>query len=244
MSALEDKEQSASRSVTQDNALIIASYAMSLNEKRLLMTAIAQLDPTSHAWKERCVDVTVLATDWAKTFGISRGVAYERLRKSAADLYSRSLRIRGDNTNGTEIRWISGQEYSAKEGRVTITFAGKILHYLTGMIDEFTSYDLLGVAGLKSTHSVRLYELASQFKGTGWRYIELDELREMFCLDGAYRDWRDLKKRVIDRACKELTAKSDLDVQYEPVKRGRTVHAIKLKIAQKEQRDLFNDTDW
>ncbi|MCV6588044.1 MAG: replication initiation protein [Marinobacterium sp.] len=229
----EQDEEAASRGVTQDNALITASYAMNLNEKRLLIVAISQLDPTSRAWKDRCVDVTVYASEWADAFNISRNVAYDRLRKAASDLYHRSVRIRGDQSDGAEIRWISGQEYSKREGRVTITFSGKILHYLTDLIGEFTSYELLGVAGLKSTHSMRLYELASQFKGTGWRHIELDDLRDMFCLEDTYRDWRDLRKRVIERACREITSESDLKVEYEPLKRGRAVYAVKLRIEPK-----------
>lgn len=226
------------QSVTQDNALISASYTMSLHEKRLLVSAIAQLDPTSKAWKEGRAEATVLASAWAEMFGLDQKSAYKRLRKASADLFERKVRIRGDHRNGKNIRWISAEEYSENEGRVTITFSGPVLHYLTGMIDEFTSYDLLGVSGLKSGHSIRLYELASQFKGTGWRYIELDDIREMFCLGDAYPRWQDLKKYVVDRACKEITAKSDLDVNYEIVKRGRSVHAIRLKIEEKDQLNL------
>jgi len=241
MPVYEDKEETASskRIVAQDNALIEASYAMSLNEKRLLMAAISQLDPTSKAWKAGKAEVTVLASEWAETFGVDPNAAYKRLRGASADLYNRSVRIKGDHRNGRNIRWLQAEEYSADEGRVTVVFSGEILYYLTSLFDEFTKYDLLGVAGLRSTHSVRLYELASQFKGTGWRYIELDALRDMFCLGDAYQDWRDLKKRVIDRACKEVTAKSDLEVSYEIVKRGRSVHAIRLKIEPKDQLDLF-----
>ena len=226
-------------SVTQDNALINASYSMSLNEKRLLVSAMAQLDPTSKAWKEGRAEVTVLSSEWAELFGVDKNAAYKRLKGASDALYNRSVRVRGDHRNGKNIRWLQAEEYSAEEGRVTIVFSGAILRYLTSLFDEFTKYDLLGVSGLKSTYSVRLYELSSQFKGTGWRYIELDDLREMFCLGDAYSDWRDLKKRVVDRACKEITAKSDLNVHYEIVKRGRSVHAIRLKIEEKDQLNLF-----
>ena len=226
-------------SVTQDNALITASYAMSLNEKRLLMSAMAQLDPTSKAWKDGRAEVTVLSSEWADLFGVDKKSAYRRLKEASDTLYNRSVRVKGDHRNGKDIRWLQAKEYSIDEGRMTIVFSGAILRYLTSLFDEFTNYDLLGVSGLKSTYSVRLYELSSQFKGTGWRYIELDDLREMFCLGDAYKDWRDLKKRVIDRACKEITAKSDLNVHYEIVKRGRNIHAIRLKIEEKDQLNLF-----
>lgn len=232
------KNSRAIRSVTQDNALINASYTMSLHEKRLLVSAISQLDPTGKAWLQGRAEATVLASEWAELFGLDRKSAYKRLRKASSDLYARSVRIRGDHRNGRNIRWLQAEEYSEDEGRVTIVFSGEVLHYLTSLFDQFTKYDLLGVAGLKSTHSVRMYELASQFKGTGWRQISLDDLREMFCLSDAYPRWQDLKKNVIDRACQEITQKSDLNVEYTLVKQGRNVVGIRLRIEEKDQLSL------
>ena len=232
-------DEKGARTVTQDNALITASYSMGINEKRLLMMAISQLDPTSKAWKEGRASATITASDWVSTFNYSQKSAYRELRKASSKLFESKAQLRGDNRNGKRIRWIQAEEYSEDEGRVTIVFSGEVLKYLTSLFDQFTKYDLLGVSGLKSTYSVRLYELSSQFKGTGWRYIELDDLREMFRLKDVYPRWQDLKKFVVDRACKEITAKSDLNVHYEIVKRGRSVRAIRLKIEEKDQLNLF-----
>lgn len=225
--------------VTQDNALITASYSMTLDEKRLLVTAISRLDPTSKAWKAGRAEVSVTASEWSELYGAKLRSSYEQLNQASKRLYQRSVRIWGDSKKGKDVRWLSAREYNEGEGTVVLTFSGPVLFYLTGMVDEFTKYDLLGVCGLKSTHSVRFYELASQFKGTGWRYVALDDLRKMLCLEGAYQDWRDLKKRVIDRSCNELTAKSDLNVTYETVKKGRTIVAIKLLIEPKDQLEMF-----
>lgn len=227
------------RTVTQDNVLITASYTMTLDEMRLLKASISKLDPTSKAWLAGRAEVEITAGEWVILYGADPANSYRQLNEASKRLYERSVRVYGDSKKGKDIRWLSAREYDSGAGRVVLTFSGPILYYLTGMVDEFTKYDLLGVCGLKSTHSVRLYELAGQFRGTGWRHIELDDLREMFCLGNAYQDWRDLKKRVVDRACKEVTEKSDLDVSYEIVKRGRSVHAIRLKIEEKDQLNLF-----
>lgn len=225
--------------VTQDNALISASYAMSLNEKRLLVACVSRLDPESKAWLQGRAEVEMLASEWADLYSISPKNAYKDLNTASKRLFDRYVRVTGDSKKGKDVRWLSAREYDEGEGRVVVTFSGPILYYLTGMKDEFTSYDLLGVCGLKSMHSVRFYELASQFKGTGWRLIELDDLRTMLKLGDAYKTWDGLKRRVIDRACKEVTQKSDLRLTYEIIKRGRNVHAIKLKIEKKDQLNLF-----
>jgi plasmid replication initiation protein len=213
--------------VTQDNALISASYAMSLNEKRLLVLALSKIDPMGKAWLDGG-KAKVTAKEWSDVFGIDSKVAYQRLRLASKELYNRSVRIWGDNHTGEEIRWLSAQKYSKKNGYVEMSFGREMVYYLSGMVDQFTSYQLLKVSGLKSTHSIRMYELAKQFAGTGWRHIELDDMRDMFKLGPSYKRWIDLKKFVIDRACTEVTAKSDLKLSYQPIKKGRSVHAIKL----------------
>ena len=219
--------------VTQDNNLISSSYAMSLNEKRLLVLALSKVDPMGKAWLEGG-KAKVTVREWSEVFGIDTKVAYERLRLASKELYNRSVRISGDSENGEEIRWLSAQKYRKNNGFVEISFGREMVYYLSGMVDQFTSYQLLRVSGLKSIHSIRMYELAKQFVETGWRYIRIDDLRDMFRLNNSYSNWRDLKKRVIDRACIEVTAKSDLRVSYETIKNGRSVHAIKIKIAKQK----------
>ena len=218
--------------VTQDNVLISSSYAMSLNEKRLLVLALSKIDPMGKAWLDGGT-VKVTAKEWAEVFKLDAKSSYKRLKQAADDLYNRSVRIWGDNHNGKQIRWLSAEEYQANDGYVEISFGREMVYYLSGMVDQFTSYQLLKVSGLKSIHSIRMYELAKQFSGTGWRYIELGDLRDMLNLKDSYSNWRDLKKRVIDRACTEVTAKSDLKLSYQPIKKGRSVHAIKLIVKQR-----------
>lgn len=230
-----------SNTVTQTNALVSAHYALSLRAKRLLVAALSQIDPTSKVWRKGEIDITVTAAQWTDLFGGDPRSAYKDLRAGAADLYGRSVRLYGDHfEEGKNTRWISDEEYSKSEGRVTICFSGKILYHLSGMIDQFTSYDLLGVTGLRSAHSVRLYELAQQFKLTGWRLIDLAELRSALGLVDAYPKFSDFRRRVLDHCCQEITQKADIELSWEPVKRGRTIYAIKLHVAAKNQRDLFD----
>jgi len=218
-------------SVTQDNALVSASYTLSLNEKRLILLAVSKIDPTSKMWLTGG-EVTIHAKEWTDTYGGEVKNAYTLLRESLNSLYERSVVIWEKDNDGEEIRWLSRKKYVSREGQITLSFGRECLHYLSGMCDYFTSYKLLAVAGLKSIYSIRFYELARQFVSTGWRYIELDDLRKMLQLENQYPVWQDLKKRVIDTACKEISAKSDLELTYDIVKKGRTVVAIKLKVKQ------------
>lgn len=229
------------KTVTQDNALVSASYSLTLNEKRLLVACIAQLNPESKAWLAGRAEVTLTAGEWGELYGIAQKRAYGELRSAADALYNRSVRIYGDRKKGKEIRWLSAQEYNENEGRVTVTFSGPVLFYLTGMMEQFTTYDLLGVAGLKSVYSIRIYELACQFKSTGWRVVKVADLRQMCGIGDAYPLFSDFRKRVIDRACKEISEKSDMILSWSPVKKGRTIESIRFKIEPKIQGELFEE---
>lgn len=235
---MSEKEQR--RLVVQDNRLVAASYQVTLDEKRLLLSAISELDPTSKDWMKGSVSITINALEWAETYQIHPGNAYKQLRGAMDTLADRWVRVYGDSRKGKDMRWIHAKEWDEGKGRCTITFADDILKELTSLFDHFTQYELLSVSGLKSIYSVRFYELCVQFKSTGWRYLEIDELRHMFKLEKRYSQFKELRRNVIDKAIDELNQKSDLDVSWEPVKRGRTIHAIKLKVKLKQQFDLFN----
>jgi len=211
--------------VTQDNELISASYSLSLNEKRLIILAFSKINPMLDFWKGDGL-VSITASEFSEVFNVDMKNAYNFIKSAQDSLSERWVRLEGDYKNGKEIRWLDGKEYSSNEGMITMGFSSRMLKSISGMSEFFTSYKLLAVSRLKSTYSIRIYELTQQFKSTGWRLIQLDELRNL--LRVGYPDWRDLKKRVIDPACKELNEKSDIHISYEIIKKGRTIVAVKL----------------
>lgn len=229
--------------VVQDNALITASYRITLDEKRLLVACIGKLDPTQHLWKLGRATVDLSATEWAKLYDISSSNAYDQLNQASIKLYDRSVRITGDSKKGKDIRWLQARSYDVGEGRVQLVFSGEILFYLTGMIDQFTKYDILGVAGLKSVHSVRIYELSRQFISTGWRVIQIEDLKRMLQIEESYSKWSELKRWVIDKSINEINEKSDILLKYETIKTGKKITAIKLLIENRKQLD-FGGLEW
>ena len=85
--------------------------------------------------------------------------------------------------------------------------------------------------GLRSIHSMRLYELTKQYEAIGERKILLAELRECCGVtDNQYKKFNDFKKDVLERSKKEINAKTDLLIEYEEIKTSRKVTAIKLTV--------------
>jgi plasmid replication initiation protein len=79
------------------------------------------------------------------------------------------------------MNWFEEAKYYNKQGRIVDYFYRGVQVRLAGMLEQFTTIDLLAISQLNSTHAVRLYELLSQFKSTGYRVMTIDDFR--FAMD-------------------------------------------------------------
>jgi plasmid replication initiation protein len=210
------------KKVTKANHLIQASYRITLQEKKLVLAALSCCD--SRGEPQKIVKIT--ASDFAEVTGMDLRHAHTELYKAADRLYDRSIKVT-DPEQTEEFRWIQSKIKKHKgEGMITLTWSDPILKYIGQLKQQFTSYKLGSVGRLQSIYSIRLYELLMQFSKTGTRMINISDIRELFDLGDKYPQFRDLRKRVIDPAVKELNQRSDLDIQYETLTSGRKVVSV------------------
>jgi plasmid replication initiation protein len=223
--------------ITKSNTLIESSYKLSLIEQRLVLACIGQVDSRKEVPKE----VTLTATAYADMFDINHKDAYKELQGAVSKLWERTIILKDDNEEEW-FRWIQKRvKYHKGEGRVKLLFSDDVIPYLGQLKEQFTSYKLHHVSGLKSTHSIRLYELLMQFKNTGKRIVSIDEFRVFFGLRDKYTSkdkyplFKDLNKSVITPAIKELNKKTDLVVSLEKKKTGRTVTSLIFSFTHKKK---------
>ena len=81
-----------------------------------------------------------------------------------------------------------------------------------------------------------------QFNATKERKINLIDFKSLFNLKDKYLLFRDLNKRVIKPAVKEINQSSNLTVHYNPIKQGRTVIALQFDFEEKKQMSF--QFDW
>lgn len=214
-----------SLTVTKSNILIEASYKLTLEEQRLILACIAQLDGR----KSVPDDMTITAIDYADIFGLPQKTAYQQLATAAKRLYLRDVRI--DNLAAkqrTHLRWIQDITYHPGEGKVALSFSNKVKPYLGELKNRFTSYKLQQVAKIKSTYAIRIYELLQQYQSTGTRIIHVEDLRDYLDLQGKYPSFKQFKQSVLNRSIDELNNKTDLIISVETLKKGRKIYALKF----------------
>ncbi|MEX4315828.1 replication initiation protein, partial [Haemophilus influenzae] len=64
----------------------------------------------------------------------------------------------------------------------------------------------------------------------GQRYITIEDLKKWLQLEDKYNLWAELQRWVIKPSLNEINEKSDLFVEYEPMKKGRKVTGIEFSI--------------
>lgn len=53
----------------------------------------------------------------------------------------------------------------------------EVMPYLTQLKGQFTKYQLKNIAYFNSVHSIRIYELITQYRSVGNREISVEELK-------------------------------------------------------------------
>lgn len=217
--------------VAKHNSLVEASYKLSLNEQRLILSCIAQLDSRKPLPKDNLFTIT--AKEFSKMFEIEEKHAYEALDEAASSLYERDIRTY-DGKYRERFRWVCGVRYHENEGKVTLGFSTWIVPYLTMLHERFTTYNLKQIACLKSVYSIRLFEFLSQFKSTGKFVISLEKFKSLLEIQDQYKRFYNFKKRVIEPAIKELKEKSGLTIFWKPIKQGKAVKQLEFSFSEKE----------
>ena len=211
--------------VTKSNSLVEAGYKLSLNEQRLVLMMISQLDGRKPISQNG--EFTITANEFAEAFGISVKQSYEILNEATSRLYERDIKtfdkkakIRG------RFRWVDGVKYWDGEGKVTLSISRHIAPYLSLLHQQFTTYDLNQVTKLTSSYSIRFYELLIQFLKTGERFISLDKIRALFELTTEYPRFYDFKRRILKPAIDEINDHTDLVVDWDVKKKGRVITGL------------------
>jgi plasmid replication initiation protein len=211
--------------VVKANSLIEASYRLTLDEMRLLALTIGTMNPKS---EQQIFEFSV--SEFVNQFpDVNADRAYTQIKSAIERISERWVKTE-DEKHVTKFRWVSSQTYFKKEGRFKIALTNEIMPYLTQLKGQFTQYQLNHISGFTSVHTMRFYELLTQYKRVGQRYITIEDLKKWLQLEDKYSLWAELQRWVIKPSLNEINEKSDLFVEYEPIKKGRKVTGVEFSI--------------
>jgi len=223
--------------VYKSNKIIEAGYRLSLNEQRMVLACIGQVNSAEKLLVTDKFELS--ASDFARFFSISEDRAYSELKSIAKTLYQRSVTINNPESNHPklkkiETRWISSIGYIPDEGKIILRFSQDILPYLCELKGQFTRYKLEHIGKMTSLYAIRLYELLMQWQSIGIREIEIEWLKKQFQIEVEYPRMYDLKKYVIEPAVRDINNHSNYSVEWTQRKTGRRVTHLIFTFAEKQ----------
>ena len=218
------KNEPSNSLVIQSNKLINARYEMTAFQKKVVLYLISQIQPDDEDFKTYTLNVK----DFVSLTESKSKMLYNKLRKETKSLISKVYEI-DEPDRLLQISMLSSAQYIKGKGMIRVSFDPNLKPYLLQLKKHFTIVPLKYVLGFKSIHSIRIYEMLQQFKGTGFLIIKLNELKFKLGLENRYRDYNTFKQRVILQAQKELS-KTDMAFVFEEIKKGRKVETLKLKL--------------
>ncbi len=246
--------------VTQSNVLTESRYDFNRLEKNALYCIIREVrrvyveQPTEQT-DYKNLDVYI-EESMMKEIGGERHK--EEAKAALINLRKRDITMEGEDDSWFNCGFINWAQYIPSAKAYKVEVSSMILPHLVNLAQKYTVYSLTVAISLKSKWAQRFYELCCQYKnnlknGVPTFFKTIKQLRYMFMLEDSYPLLADFKRRVIDKAKKELkdsydNNQCDLWFDYDQTGRGENakftfvIHTREATKAQemefKEKHDL------
>ena len=204
--------------------------SMSVDEKRILIMA----SPVARNINATEQDsILISAQQFAEECGIKVNSAYKQIEIASKKLVDRSFSYTNEKGKKVYSNWVIDATY--EDAGVSLRFTSVVLMMLK-ILDKYnpyTRYKKDVVLKLKKDYSIDFYHLAKKSEKLGRFELTIDSMFIEFGLPESYRDLRNLKRRVLKDPIDEINKHTDIDLTYEPIKKGRSVVGFKFTVREK-----------
>lgn len=212
--------------VRKSNYLVEAAYRLSAVEQKIILVLASMIRTKDREFKPYMLKIR----NFSRLIELDSKADYEYLKGVTKSLLEKVFVIRTPHSE-IQTHWLSSVEYNQGKGSVAFTFDPKLKPFLLQLKDRFTTFRLRDVIQLRSSFSIRMYELLKEYENIGSRTFAVEQLKEVLGLEPRqYGLYGDFKKRVIVPAQKELAAKTDIAFDFDEIKTSRAVTKLRFRI--------------
>lgn len=204
--------------------------SMSVDEKRILIMASPIARNIDASEQD---SILISAQEFAEECGIKVNSAYKQIELASKKLVDRSFSYTNEKGKKVYSNWVIDATY--EDAGVSLRFTSVVLMMLK-ILDKYnpyTRYKKDVVLKLKKDYSIDFYHLAKKSEKLGSFELTIDSMFIEFGLPESYRDLRNLKRRVLKDPINEINNHTDINLTYEPIKKGRSVVGFKFTVKEK-----------
>ncbi len=222
--------------VVKDNALIDASFNLTLVEQRLMLLTLVEAREKRGLSPSTPIEITALS--YSKQFKVDESTAYRNIANASKTLKRREFSYFDrykDKDAITVAGWVNKVTYVKSTGLVVLYLSEEVISMIKCLDEHFTQYYLDNVSEFDSKYSLRVYELVSKWRkiGSTEKYAYEDLRAKLGVEPKEYKTMSLFKANVLDKALIELNASSDLKIKYEQYRTGRSISHFSFTIKEK-----------
>lgn len=206
-----------------------ARYDLNIAELKTLAYIFSKIKPTDTELQ----DYTFSIKEYCQVCGIDykNGNNYINVKKYLKALRDKSFWILDETGQEVLVGWLSKARIQPKSGKITVRLDDDIQKHVIGLFGNYTQYELLSTLPMKSSYSFRTYELLKSYAFTRHHTFDIDELKSVLAATN-YVNFKDFRRYVLEVATKEINQYTDIEITWEPIKKGRKVIQVRFNIKQ------------
>ena len=207
-----------------------ARFELGILEQKTFGYAVSKIKPGDPLDKEYVFSIN----EYCDICGINRndGRTIKNVKSALKKLRDKSFYLFDEKGDYVLIGWLSKARVNPKSGLITIKFDEDMKKYLIGLYTNYTQYSLLCILPMRSSYSIRLYELLKSFSGFSCKEFDIDDLQMKLC--SHYKRFPDFRRKVLEVATKEINLYTDIEILWLPIKKSRKIVKVKFDIKKRE----------
>lgn len=222
-----------SKLIYQHNVITSGRYDYSAVMMDILFMVLSSLEVGKLEYTIHVHDIEVIT---------GRKWNLKQLREATESIGSRMFEIQTPEKI-SQIWLFSKVDYLIGTGSFTVTINSLASQYFFELKNNFTALQLKSVLNCSSKYAKRLYGIACQWRSVGSKRFEIEELKKMLGLidkkgNEQFERVNDFKKYVLDIAKQQINEHTDIEVDFELKKRGRSFHWVTLHINSQKFKQL------
>ncbi len=226
--------------VVKANDLIQKSrFSLSTQEQKAILYIISKIKPSDTELVEQIFDIS----EFCRVCGLdaSNGANYKYIKNTLKGLRDKSIWLTLPDGSETTLSWINKVTVSKSSGKVKIKLDDDMKPYLLQLGQRFSQYELIYTLAMKSQYAIRIYEILKSYQFRKKITFDIEEFKKIIDAE-KYVNFKDFRVKVIEIALREISAYSDILVNYVPIKEGKRVAYIEFEISLKRDLDDIINT--
>jgi plasmid replication initiation protein len=224
------------------NVLNLTRQEFDMVEKHIFLSTLIYLKDKQGFEVENTNEKEVLEVTFSSS--ILKETNKERVKEALEKITSRKIHFDKSTKNKDSYGYIvpfsfaSYESVKGNESRITIHLNGACKKLFLELANGYTKTDLQAIVNLKSTYSIRIYELMTQHLRIGEWIVSITDLRNYLDIGEKYANFSQFETKILKYSQNELREHCNLHFEWEILaKERRKITVLKFYIRSIEKQE-------